>query len=321
VGFNLLFALPPIRPRIIGLRFTLTWKSTTAFFSLACYAHAFLVAIQIRDVVVLSVFSSVGSHLTKCFHTGEINQVSQVSYAQRRLQLNADIHKTAAQATQFVHHIVPFSPSGTVRFKQEHVGNESLCQAIQVVDEMRANMLKLFKKDIANGKSRPDALVHAHSEYVIEAMRKKTGNCAEKALLAGMLIKATLETSLKLKGYTDEELDSANIQLAIVDNGSHGGDHTVCLLSYDLDGEHYLIVDAWLNGVTYTAQEAAQLYEEYLVDPNETYQFDRLHRDKTFVVNDRTCVATVLQWVADHYEIDLCSPYPFEDYTKQNQLS
>jgi|GEM_PF-4106807 len=61
-------------------------------------------------------------------------------------------------------------------------------------------------------------------------------------------------------------------------------------------------------------QEAGDFYAENLVNPDESFYFDKVYKDKTFVINDDTCVTAVMQWTAHKYEIDLGSAHPFWKY-------
>ena len=233
--------------------------------------------------------------------------------------MRTDINDIASAASQFEHHLVPISPTAAVRLKKDHLNGRTtdrngLTASNSTIENMRIDLLTMFKNDLINGVSRDHALVHAHSEYAIKVIENKMGNCSEQALLVGMFIKATLETGLKLRGYSKDEIEKADIQLAIAENGDHGGDHTACVLSYDIGGEYYLIADPWLKGATYTQQEASEFYASHLVNPDESFHFDKVCKDKTFVVNNDACVTTVMQWLINNYGIDLSSKHPFDEY-------
>jgi hypothetical protein len=123
------------------------------------------------------------------------------------------------------------------------------------------------------------------------------GNCAEKAFLAGIFIKALMTNSLKQQGFSSIEVASANIQISIADEGHHDGDHTVCLLSYNIDGDKTLIVDPWINGTVYHSADSQSLF-------GASFVFDNICENKTLAVNDDGCVKAVMDWAGEVFDQD-----------------
>lgn len=269
---------------------------------------------------MISGFKHIGTQIYNCAKSvpsAVINKVNKVDHTQHRAQMRADINDIAAQSSAFAHRLLPYSVNAETRLKLQHMPEKP-----STIDEdpntllktLRDNLVATFKNDLENGETRGYAVVHSHTNFLIEVLTKQVANCIEKAMLAGILTKVALETGLKLRGYTQEQIDSADIEIAIADNGSHGGDHAVCILSYDIDGEHYLVIDPWISGATYTEQQADEVYANHLVNPKESYYFDRPHKDKTFAINDNHCAAAVMRWITNRYDINLDSLQPFEKY-------
>jgi hypothetical protein len=173
--------------------------------------------LELEEVVVLSL-SSIKFHVPKYFKGDEVSKISKSQ--QRIQQMSVAIDEIASEVSRFVHHIVPNSPSAQARFKSDREGNSPGKDSTDnelVLQQTRREMGETFKKDIAElgWGSRAYAVAHAHSEYVKEVIKTGIGNCAEKALLAGILLKATMHNCLKQRGFSSKDIATADIQLTI----------------------------------------------------------------------------------------------------------
>jgi|GEM_PF-5460524 len=225
--------------------------------------------------------------------------------------MESQVRDVASGIANFAHRAIRISYTGENSLKPgrdsfvtemcSEMSHEQICDYFVGIDrqigEARNNFGTSFDRKKANGMSRDAALAEVHAELVIRSMESNTGNCAEKALLAGILLKATLIEELTHRGYPDFEIENANIRISIAENGNHGGDHTVCLLHYDIGGEKAVVVDPWLNGTIYDPEDAHSVYVTNLENPNEPAIFDQVDKNKTQAVNDEECVAEVMRSV------------------------
>lgn len=245
--------------------------------------------------------------------------------------MEAHVREVASEIAGFAHCAIRISYTGERYLKQgndsfitemcSHMSDEQLCDYLAGVDrqihDARKNLVTSFNRKKENGVSRDAALAQVYAELVIRSVESNTGNCAEKALLAGILLKSSLTMALMQHGYTDIEIENANFRIAIAENGNHGGDHTVCLLRYNLGSEKVVVVDPWLNGSVYDEKSAAAVYATNLENPNEPSIFDKVDDNKTQAVNDEQCVAEVMRSVksifGDEFELlysSTCTPVP-----------
>jgi len=259
-----------------------------------------------------------------CFDsTIKLAKLSKVGKEPRCEQMRNAINEIAFESSKFVHHLVPNSPTAVQRLKNELLGvsvsDQCLVDWNTVINGMRVNMATIFKQNIADfgWENRHFAVVNSHSVYAIDIIKTKTGNCAEQALLAGILTKATLQTGLKLRGFSEAEITKADIQLTIGEfreQQSVSNDHTVCLLSYDINGEELFFVDPWINGAVFNQKNADEFYAAHIDNLQKPLIPTKVHLDKTMAINDAYCLPKVMESIDEHYEIDWRSLHPFKKY-------
>lgn len=242
------------------------------------------------------------------------------------LRMAQNILSIASECSNIAHQAIRISLTGETDIKPGDdsfvdemligMSNEAINDYLTTIDaqihKMRNEMIDDFHAKQNAGASRDFALAQAFGGHIIKAMLTNTGNCAEKAMLAGILIKATIVAALKDKGFTDLEIENAKIEVSIAENGRHGGDHTVCLLSYNINEKKEFIVDPWLHGTVYDQEDAYPIYEAALWDQNEPTLFDKIDDNKTQVINDQKCINIVLQWAKEF----LGNEQPFQDLLK-----
>jgi hypothetical protein len=268
------------------------------------------------------VLSCIGNHASKWYKSvAGSNGVAEISKNQRSDQMRSAIDAIATEASRFVHHIVPNSPSAAEGLKSENapVSDNSIADWNSTIQNTRGHFMDIFKRDIAElgWENRYFAVEHSHREYAIKVVETKTGNCAEKSFLAGIVLNATLISGLKLRGFSEKEIAKANIKLTIVELGepeNKSNEHTVCILSYDIGGERSIYVDSWAGGALVDQNDADEFYAANIVNLNRPLIQTKVHKDKTEVINDDVCMTKVMQYVANVYEINLDSLHPFEKY-------
>lgn len=240
------------------------------------------------------------------------NPISKVELSKTRMQCAEHvIHDVASEVSSFVHHLVRISYTAeyNLRLESDSFVGEML---VDLSDQAKANYLnnvqasiERMRDDMVNyvieqktlGVPSHCALMQGYCNYLINVITSNMGNCAEKALLVGIFVKALMTTSLQKKGFSKGEVDAADIRIVIADNGNHDGDHTVCLLNYKINGQKSLVVDSWMGGVVYNAGNAQQLFDD-------TFVFDNVLENKTLAANDEECVNTIMNAVREVYAED-----------------
>jgi len=250
--------------------------------------------------------------------------VGEVNKEQRCVQMDNAINEIASDASRFVHRLAPNSPTAAVELKSEYRGDgivsgQCLVKWSSIINRTRANMVTVFKQDIAEWgwENRHFAVVNSHSAYAIRIIETRAGDCSEQAFLAGILVKATLHTGLKRRGFSEEEIAKADIRLTIAELREQDNlvnSHVICLLSYDTNDEDLIFIDPWINGAVFNHKNADDFFAAHIDNLQKPYIAAKVHADKTMAANDDRCVSRVIESVSEHYEIDWNSLRPFAEY-------
>jgi hypothetical protein len=184
---------------------------------------------------------------------------------------------------------------------------------------------KLFlKPEDASPSSQEDA-AHLHNTYaILESLRLNTGNCAEQAKIAGIFAGIMIENGLSHAGFTQHEINEANIKLSILEtprNGYSEGDHTICRLEFTANKENVsLYIDPWLHGAVFDEKDAPAVYAEHpnrYCNQNTDFEVEEL---QTEVINNEKTKSAVQEMVYRTYDIDLTSKNPLDNYIDTLQV-
>lgn len=264
-------------------------------------------------------FNCRNAYVNKHYLSG-IYPVAAISEEEKYFALmESHVRDVASGISGFAHRAIRISFTGENRLKSgsdsfvtemcQEMSHKQICDYFVGIDrqieEARDNFFISFNRKKVAGISRDSALAQVYAELVIRSMETNIGNCAEKALLAGILLKSMMTTALTEMGYTGLEIENANLRVTIAENGNHGGEHTVCLLHYNIGGEKFIVVDPWLNGTIYDQKNIQAVYAANLEDPNEPAIFDKVDDNMTQAVNDDECVAEVMRSVKSIFGEDV----------------
>lgn len=272
------------------------------------FPHQF---ISKRKAVVLSFIRKTPFYIASCFKKNQVSKVNKLDEEQRQQQMRVAIHEITESVAGRVRHLVPTSPSARAVLKNgdKDRGN-SLNQTENeaTLDKIRRDMMESFKKSIHDyGWDRETAVVHTHTEYALQVLKTGIGNCAEMAMLAAILLNATLKTELIQRGFSLDEITKADIEVSIwelAERDQIGKDHTICLLSYYMGEEEQLFVDPWLNGSVYDPKDADYYYQQHVNNVKEPLELVRSHKDKALAAADEHCASAVLLQIEKQYGIE-----------------
>jgi hypothetical protein len=272
---------------------------------------------------VLSFIDGIRFHMPVCFKknsSGPVSKVSKLDEKQRQQQMQTAIHEIAENVSGLVRQMVPTSPSARVRLKDGDNGQGNCLSQTDnetILNKTRREMTETFQRNMDDWgwADYGAAVVHAHTGYALQVLTTKVGNCAEMAMLAAILLNATLKEGLMQRGFSADEVARADIGITIwelTEPGQVNSDHTVCLLNYRAGEECQLFVDPWMNGVVYDPKDADRYYEKHVNNVKQPLVSVRAHQDKTLAAADERCTSVILRHIEKQYGIDM--QYPLREW-------